>query len=330
MNPPTLTVFGQQFRLLSLWLTLLAAQSAGSAELTSSADSASATLWRSRDLYVRLEAQERAGAPPPANSHPANLSPGDLRVLLSSVQVRLPDAESPAPVFTDAELAVLGDTISRGLSRATPQQDIIFAIAGYRRVVFGTLKEARVTTGRIFYVQGHLNIIFRDVQGKYKYLSDRRLDPLLPGSRYASTNPSWTLVPQPGQELYTAAGERRRDWLLLDPEIILTHEDQAAEPAERTQRLVEEADQLRQQLSEGQTAQQELKQQVEALQKDIRTLQQKKPSGEQPPPPPNGNARPAQGRSYEERLSILRHLRDKGLVTEQEYEAKRRQILEEI
>lgn len=291
---------------------------------------ASGSLWRSRDLYVRMAPQEKSDAPVAPNAHPAHRSPDDIRALLKSVQVRLSGTEAPAPVFTEPELAILGDAVARGLSQATPKEDIVFAIAGYRRVVLGTLKEPRVTTGRIFFHQRTLNIIFREIQGEYQYLADRRLESLLPGSRNAPTTHAWTLVPQAGQKFSAVGGANCSDWLLLDPDIILAGADQAREQAQRRQRIVEEADQLRQQISEWEAAQQELKQEVETLQKDIRTLQQKKPSGEQPSPSRTGNMSGAQGLSYEERLSTLRRLRDKGLLSEREYQAKRQEILDEL
>ena len=47
-----------------------------------------------------------------------------------------------------------------------------------------------------------------------------------------------------------------------------------------------------------------------------------------PTPPPAGS-RPAP-KSMEERLLILKGLHDKGLITEEEYRAKRQEILKEL
>lgn len=48
------------------------------------------------------------------------------------------------------------------------------------------------------------------------------------------------------------------------------------------------------------------------------------------PPPPAAGGTPANPRSFEERLKILSGLREMGLVTEEEYQARRKAILEQL
>lgn len=47
-------------------------------------------------------------------------------------------------------------------------------------------------------------------------------------------------------------------------------------------------------------------------------------------PPPASGAAPANTRSFEERLKILSGLRDMGLITEEEYQTRRKAILEQL
>lgn len=241
-------------------------------------------IFKSRDQYVRITKQESAkGVKVPPNEQPVSLDEDQIRSAFGSLEFILPKANKSAPVFEKPELEVLGRNVSRALSEAGPDEDVVFAVVGDYRSLYGLTKEQMYTAGRVFYREGKLNIIFGEVHGKYWPTADRRLYPLAPGSRFKAKEHEWMLIGQPDQEFYSGSGGQRTDWVVLD---LASMEARAAmgEQAAKAQ---------------GATG-----------------------SGAQP-------ALQAQ-KSVEERLSILNDLKNKKLITEEEYQKKRADILKDL
>ena len=136
--------------------------------------------------------------------------------------------EKQAPVFSPAELQVLSASIPNGLSQAGPEEDIVFVSIGLHK---GTItKERKTITGRLFMSGGRLNIIFGKLHEVYRDKDpgtqqpiDRRLFPLLPGSRKTVSNPSLSLALDDGQAFYRdlETGEERSDWITIDIATVL-------------------------------------------------------------------------------------------------------------
>ncbi len=187
--------------------------------------SAADTVWQGRDSYVRIERQDvpRGQAVAP-NSHPVDLAPGQIRNAFGAVYVRLPGDEEPSPVFNEAELEILGEQISKALARADPNRDVTFTILG-RHAGPLRLPAPKVTTGRVFYRGGQLNLIFGAVQDDARIedgilrLEDPRLRPYVPGTRASTTRHAWVLTVPPGRSgVYRVAGMNRDDWLVFTAE----------------------------------------------------------------------------------------------------------------
>lgn len=169
------------------------------------------TIWQLRDQHVKIERQDRpTGVAVPANAHPADISVDRLRSMLESIEVRLPDKNKAVRLFNDDELNILGENIHTALASAGSGEDVTFAIIGHYPVLMGVLKQRMVTTGRVFCLDGQINIIFGDVLRYVRENEDRRLYPLLQGSRAAATPREWTLAAKPGGEAFTA---KRPDWI---------------------------------------------------------------------------------------------------------------------
>jgi hypothetical protein len=100
--------------------------------------------------YVRLEPRE-AGSP--LNEHPVVAYTGDM-VRERLGRIELP-AQGNAPLLGPAELSEISTPIARALGYATPYQDVCFAVAS--PAVAGAAQT--ITTGRVFRVDGHLNVI---------------------------------------------------------------------------------------------------------------------------------------------------------------------------
>jgi hypothetical protein len=242
-------------------------------------------LFKSRDQYVRIVKQDTAkGAKTPPNEHPVSLDMDQIRTVLSSLEIMLPKQDKSVPVFEKPELENLEKYLSQGLAKAGPDEDVIFAVIGDYRAVYGLAKVPKYTSGRVFYREGKLNIIFGKIQEDYKSYGlyapvDRRTDPLLPGSRSVPSVHVWQLLDQPDQSFNMSNTGTRSDWIILD---LASMEARAA-------------------LGEKASA-------------------------------PQVPAQPFYGvnKSVEERLETLNDLKNKKLITEEEYQKKRLDILKDL
>lgn len=241
-------------------------------------------LFKSRDQFVRIVKQDTAkGVKVSANGHPVSLDEGQIRMALNSLEFMTPGKEGSSPVFEDAELDVLARYLPAALAQAGPEEDVAFAVVGNFKAVYGLAKEQMYTSGRVFYRDGKLNIIFGEIHGKYWANADRRLYPLTPGSRLKSAAHTWALVIQPDQEFYSSSEGQRTDWVVLD---LASMEARAAmgEKAAATP-------------APGMTS----------------------------PQPYYGSQK-----TVEERLQILNDLKNKKMITNEEYEKKRLDILKDL
>lgn len=185
------------------------------------------TLWEAGIQYVKIVDRDKPGI---ANEHPEAISSEDLRTVLSSLYVGQKSVfgEKQVPVFSPAVLQVLGATLPNGLSQAGPEEDITFVTIGTHKGAIA--QERKTTTGRVFMSGGRLNIVFgllheiyRDKDPITSQPIDRRLNPLLPGSRRFDANPGTRIALDEGQAHYVdpETGEERSDWIIIDIATVL-------------------------------------------------------------------------------------------------------------
>jgi hypothetical protein len=185
------------------------------------------TLWEAGLQYVKIVDRDKPGI---ANEHPESITSEQLRTVLSSLYVSdsILLKETQFPVFSPSELQVLSATLPNGFSQAGPEEDINFVTIGLHK---GTIaRERKTTTGRVFMSGGRLNIIFGKVHEVYRDKNpgtnqpiDRRLNPLLPGSRNFNSNPGVPIALDEGQAHYVdpETGEERSDWIIIDIATVL-------------------------------------------------------------------------------------------------------------
>jgi hypothetical protein len=249
-------------------------------------------LWESRDQFVALESIDavKGGSKIP-NQHPADISRERLLDILSSIQLRPEEKSGPIPLFTEKSLEILAPRLEEAFKEAKPDEDVTFAIIGLHMSHQAIAKVSKATAGRLFYQGGRLNLIVGKAQYEFNERHDRRMYPFTPGNREYTAEGDWTLLPQPGQSSMTVL---RKDWVAFgnDWKPVV-----AAFPA---------AD---------------------------------KATGAAPGTATS--AQPAQPTALEklfsnkagktaERLGVLKELRDKGVITEEEYRSKRLMILNEL
>jgi hypothetical protein len=245
-------------------------------------------IWEAREQYVAIERQDHpAGVTVSANAHPADLSVERLRSALESIEVQIPGKDKNVSLFNDPELKVLSEKIREGFFSAGPNKDVTFAVIGHYPALLGLMQERKVTTGRVFCLDGQLNIIFGDVLRDVKESEDRRLYPFRAGSRAVAASGKWSMTKKPDGENFTV---KRTDWLTFP----------LASPAAT---VVTPAT--------GHNAGNSLNKAA------LPTVSPAKPAT-------------AVNKSVEKRLMILNDLWHKKLVTDEEYQTKRREILNEF
>jgi len=258
---------------------------------SSNASAGRQTLWESRDQFVALEPQERSSSEsPPPNTHPLDIPVETLAAQLASLTVRTVETKKVTPLFTAAALELIAPHLQLALSKATSDQDVTFAVIGLHTALYGFAKSPKVTTGRIFKQGDKLNLIIGQMQHDFNERADRRLDPFIPGSRLQSVSDEWALQPQPGLDSFKLL---RKDWVAFsdDWKAPVIAQPVPAPPA---------------------VVQPNVPQPVAA-------------PGVVPTAPTV--TRISEAQKTADRLTTLKELQEKGLITIDEYRDKRREIL---
>jgi hypothetical protein len=276
-----------------------------------SSDDENVELWHSHEEFVRLEARD-GGSP---NNQPIKLSRERIRGALRRVFIRQTLKDDPTPLFSEADLQILGRYLEEGLAKASPNQDVTFAIESWHKGFLG-LKTEKVITGRVFYINNQMNLIFGSVMrdapmhGGYAEPSarnpDPRLNPYVPGLRTIRVKAD-AILSTPSDSGVFRAATNRSDWLVFSPQALVASGPVAA-PGKRAARPTTAATGDYRQLRE----------EVNRLKQELRKGRQGIPGQQQ------GASDSA---TIEKRLAILEKLHQRGLITKEELAAKREQIL---
>ena len=287
---------------------------------------ANSVIWERGDQIVQLANQDDTSAPP--NDHPYSITPGEIAVMLKTLRLKFAasdDDSTEISVFTQAEIDNLGSAVATGLGRAAPSQDIIFHVIGARRLAPGAFaKRNRVSAGRIFYRDGNVNIIFGQVQTPYRKKNiygqtDQDFYPRNYGSRTKATKHEIVFLTGSGTDLYQNTGGTRDDWIVMEPGAAIASAAAASQPdAEPPVPVSPPASSA------------------------APVVLAEAPTGTPPPAASGGGdtaieqaARPRTESTdltggMEERLEALKRLRDRDLISEEAYQAKMKEILQDL
>ena len=283
-------------------------------------------LWRSgANLYIRLTDQDQSKKDvTPPNSHPVQLNAHQVTNALEGLE-----AWSGGGFFKKKELRslfslqqarLLGQFISAGLAKAKPDQDIVFVLARSEKKYL-VLQNTGYTGGRAFYLDGRLHLIIGDYDNegdRFKETVERShgvtetKQYFKHGRRAKSVGFKGTIVGRAGIEAHVDGKKTRRDWIEIDLE-------QAA-----TVYLAEKAEQAPQETVTSAAMQAEAARMARER-REIR-LEMAKMRKEMQSSPGGDNS----GQTIEQRLLTLKELRDKDLISPEEYQQKREEILGDI
>ena len=172
-------------------------------------DKVVAFTYQAQYAYVRIERSEATAQL--LNDHPFKEGNKVLRTFLSTLRVQGHGLDNEA-LFSEAELDEIAAPLATAMARATPLQEVTFAVSG-KHGGLSLLRARTVTTGRMFFKSGELNIIFGLVHNAFEdqLLASGWLRPFTPGSRTGRVDTGATVFPTVGH--YATAD--RRDWIVV-------------------------------------------------------------------------------------------------------------------
>jgi hypothetical protein len=254
-------------------------------------------LWTGDDQWVRIERQDDPSATP--NDHPAQLTTAAVANALSVLRIRpLESDTNPATqrsVFTREELNTLAPQVAAGLAKAGPRQDVTFSTIGSHPVGSSDLrKDPSVNAGRVFYQNGKINVIFGELQSNYRKRNvyGRTDQDFVPRRQGERDRAS-----KQHWALTTMPGVElhtaRADWVTIDPAVATSQTAAASAPQSPAASV--------------------------ATPPSIPAA-----TGARAPAGTNADA------DLDRRLRTLKDLRDKGLISEEAYDAKVQELLSEL
>ncbi len=306
--------------------------------------------------FVRIE-QAEAGAP--SNDHPVKFAPQQISAVLAELQLESASG-SKQPVFIERELKDLSEPLATALAEAGPGHDVTFAVTGRTGLRLNFLKPKRLTTGRVFFRDDQLNVIFGIVHGDFqgKLRGSGVLIAYTPGSRNKRVQQFGTVLPS---ETLLYANIERQDWIRVaslpgapatstavvaaEPEPVILSTQTGAPPSTQTtlrRRYTPSTTPTRRPTPSTTTTTRPAPSTTTSTAPrrppavaPAPSTRQTQTAARTPPAPRPSTSSAYQGgaRHYqdvEDRLKGLQRLRDQGLITDREYQEKRRELLQKL
>jgi len=270
-------------------------------------------IWQISEFTNVQRVPREAGTPP--NQHPALVQVEGLRQQLGAIALMVKG--KPEPLFGSDELADLLEPLRQALSVARPDEDLLLLSTSRRGL--GFLMPELTLTARLFVQGDQLNLIVHDPRvdfvSQYRGTNFNLAPKWVYGSRTAQGSPTLQSV---------SAGTRRADWIAMP---------MGAAAAVTTAPVAAQAVPLAAPAA-GQPAPLAA---PAALAVPLLAAPAAAPAAVAAPVAPAAAAAPAVAAKprdaafvdeQEFRLKTIKRLRDSGLITEDEYQQKRREILQ--
>ena len=305
-------------------------------------------LWSDHQQFVKLISQDgmQNNQPTPENSHPTRINTDDLARVMASLHTSAPK-KTPAygnivRVFSDQEITVLAARLADALARANRNQDVVFAVTGVHDDL-GTAYP-RSTAGRLFMLDGKLNLIFGDqlavASDEEKFSTSHYSRPHRAGRRSMSIARHTRIAPGPGITFAPGKAFSREDWIQVDIPVVVAAYKGPRIPTDPTAAAVPAPAAGGGGLSPERQETMRLREELARMRKELeasRNVQPTVPASTSvpatPPAPAAATAVTTQEQSFatiEQRLSALKSLYDRQLITKEEYDSKRKEIITEF
>lgn len=287
-------------------------------------------LWRSgANLYIRLTDQDESKkAATPPNQHPVQLNAEQVTGALEGIEAwsggGLFKKKELDKLFSLQQARLLGQHIATGLSRARPDQDIVFVLARSEKK-YVVVRNTWYTGGRVFYLDGKLHLVigdynnegdrFKETVEKSHGVTETR-QYFKHGRRAKSVGFKGSIVARAGVVPHVDGKKARKDWIEIDLEqassAYLAEKRANEAPQETTTGAAMRAEAAR--LAQERR---EMRLEMAKMRKEMQSSQSS---------PGGGQA----ARTLEQRLMTLKELHDKELISHEEYEQKRAEILGDL
>ncbi|MCY4361592.1 MAG: hypothetical protein OXE42_05305 [Gammaproteobacteria bacterium] len=308
-----------------LYLLLLSYAGITQADLLPDFGTNDEDLWKSgANLYIRLTDQDKSKKEvTPPNQHPVQLEADLVANALEGIEANSGGGffkkKKRKTLFSLQQSRLLGQYIATGLSKARPDQDIVFVLARSEKK-YVVIQNRGYTGGRVFYLDGKLHLIIGDFDhegDRFKETVERShgvtdvKQYFKHGRRAKPTGFKGAILAGDGVSLHIDGKKARRDWLEIDLEQaasvhLAQKAEQAAQEAPTSAAMQAEAARMARE-------RREMRLEMAKMRKEMKSS--------------NGDSSP---QTIEQRLATLQDLRDKELISAEEYQQKREQILGEI
>lgn len=267
-------------------------------------------IWKQDDnIYIKLAPTESSARN--KNAHPVELETSTLLLALESIYIKK-SRRNYLPLFSEAQQITLATYLATGLKQAKNNQDVVFVLEK-EKVLLGGLKRDKVfVSGRAFYSEGQLNIIIGEYDKGRNRAYEMAYDPTNQGlitydfdygSRNKKSNVKYGPVEFSSDSIHFAQNGRD-DWIAFDIDSLTTEEAQLAEqPKFQPQPSIDRPSNL-----------------------PARQTQPPSPRAQPVQTPP----KISEDSDLISRFVTLEELKKKGLISDEEYEKKRKELLSEL
>jgi hypothetical protein len=132
-------------------------------------------IWQENEnIFVKFTARD--GDKKINNAHPVEINPADIHAMLSALQVEK-KKNKRVPLFSEQQQTILSEKIAKGLKTGRADQDIIFALQREERSLAGLKTDHYFIAGRVFYANDHLNLIIGDYERPRNRAYEMAYDP---------------------------------------------------------------------------------------------------------------------------------------------------------
>lgn len=287
-------------------------------------------LWKSgENLYIKLDKQDKSGDKTLPNDHPVTLDSKSITNALLQVEYWEKENASASGdanrVFASSQARTLGTYLAQGLAVAKPDQDIVFTLATLKNVALGIIKEKVFMAGRAFYKDNHLHIIIGDYDRpvdkgmeaaagstgvtEVKYYLDE-------GRRGKSSGFKKTVITGNGIELQLQGNRKRRDWLVINVPVAAQAYVASIEEKQNNKSTDINTEALEAESAKLAKERREMRAEMARMRKEMEEMS-------------SGNTGTST-KTVEERIATLDELLEKDLITKDEYDKKRKEILSDI
>ena len=201
-------------------------------------------IWSDEEQFVRLAAQDQGlskqrykvqtGITITANDHPSAVSTETLFKALQHILVE--DMQSSrfliagknqivsAPLLGSTAAQRFAKALQQAFKQATAKEDIIFRIHGNKQTLGGVLTTTTVNTGRAFWQDNKLHIIFATVNQRHSArwlyghkVADKKVHSFASRQQiFENFTVKFTAL-SGIQQAQDSQGKKRPDWLIIDP-----------------------------------------------------------------------------------------------------------------